>query len=64
MAILERLPIVAGAPPLVLEQLASSAQLCPLPAGVDVVVQGAPAHAFYAVVDGRVVLDDAIPDEC
>ena len=31
----------------------AAAQLCPLPPGVDVVVQGAPAHAFYAVVDGR-----------
>jgi MFS family permease len=57
VAILERLPIVAGAPPLVLEQLASAAQLCPLPEGVDVVVQGAPAHAFYAVVEGRVVVE-------
>ena len=36
--------------------LASAAQTCPLPPGVDVVVQGAPAHAFYAVVDGRVVV--------
>ena len=34
----------------------SAAQTCPLPPGVDVVVQGAPAHAFYAVVDGRVVV--------
>src|SRR4029078_12342717 len=31
-------------------------QFCPLPDGVDVVVQGAPAHAFYAVVDGSVVV--------
>ena len=30
--------------------------VCPLPAGVDVVVQGAPAHAFYAVEEGRVVV--------
>jgi CRP-like cAMP-binding protein len=43
-------------PQIVLEQLASAAQFCPLPPGVDVVVQGAPAHAFYAVVDGRVVV--------
>ena len=39
-----------------LEQLASASQICPLPPGVDVVVQGAPAHAFYAVIDGRVVV--------
>jgi CRP-like cAMP-binding protein len=30
--------------------------VCPLPAGVDVVVQGSPAHAFYAIVNGRVVI--------
>ena len=39
-----------------LEQLASASQFCPLPEGVDVVVQGAPAHAFYAVVDGSVIV--------
>jgi MFS family permease len=53
---LEGLPITVGLPQIVLEQLASAAQFCPLPAGVDVVVQGAPAHAFYAVVEGRVVV--------
>jgi MFS family permease len=56
VAVIELLPIAAGAPRFVLEQLASASQLCPLPPGVDVVVQGAPAHAFYAVVDGRVVV--------
>jgi MFS family permease len=56
VAVIERLPIVTGAPLLVLEQLASASQMCPLPAGVDIVVQGAPAHAFYAIVDGRVVI--------
>ena len=56
VAVLRRLPIVAGAPPAVLEQLASASQLCPLPPGVDIVVQGAPAHAFYAVIDGGVVV--------
>ncbi len=56
IAVLQRLPIVAGVPRLVLEQLASGSQVCPLPPGVDVVVQGAPAHAFYAVVDGSVVV--------
>jgi MFS family permease len=54
--ILEDLPVTAGVPQIVLEQLASAAQVCPLPPGVDVVVQGAPAHAFYAVVAGRVVV--------
>jgi CRP-like cAMP-binding protein len=43
-------------PRIALEQLAAAAQSCPLPPGVDVVVQGAPAHAFYAVADGRVVV--------
>ena len=54
MAIIERLPITQGSPQLVLEQLASSSQVCSLPAGVDVVVQGSPAHAFYAVEEGLV----------
>jgi predicted MFS family arabinose efflux permease len=56
LAIVEHLPITTGTPQLVLEQLASSSQLCPLPPGVDVVVQGSPAHAFYAIEDGRVVV--------
>jgi hypothetical protein len=54
--VLDGLPVTVGVPQIVLEQLASAAQFCPLPPGVDVVVQGAPAHAFYAVVDGRVVV--------
>jgi MFS family permease len=54
--VLQRLPVTVGAPQIVLEQLAAAAQFCPLPPGVDVVIQGAPAHAFYAVVDGRVVV--------
>jgi MFS family permease len=56
LAIIERLPITIGVPRLVLEQLASASQLCPLPPGVDVVAQGAPPRAFYAVVEGRVVV--------
>lgn len=56
LAILEQLPITDGTPQLVLEQLASASQLCPLPPGVDVVVEGTPAHAFYAVADGQVVV--------
>ncbi len=39
-----------------LEQLASASQTCPLPEGVDIVVQGAPAHAFYVVIDGSVLV--------
>jgi MFS family permease len=54
--VLETLPVTLGVQQLVLEQLAASAQFCPLPPGVDVVVQGAPAHAFYAVTEGRVVV--------
>ena len=56
LVIIEQLPVTVGVPQLVLEQLASASELCPLPSGVDIVVQGAPAHAFYAVVDGRVVV--------
>jgi MFS family permease len=54
--VLRHLPVTAGVPRIVLEQLAAAAQFCPLPPGVDVVVQGAPAHAFYAVAEGRVVV--------
>jgi MFS family permease len=54
--VLQGLSVTVGVPQIVLEQLAAAAQFCPLPPGVDVVVQGAPAHAFYAVVDGRVVV--------
>lgn len=54
--VLQGLPVTVGVPQIVLEQLAAAAQFCPLPPGVDVVVQGAPAHAFYAVADGRVVV--------
>jgi MFS family permease len=56
LAIIERLPITRGTPQLALEQLASASQVCPLPAGVDVVLQGRPAHAFYVVEEGRVVV--------
>ena len=54
--VLRGLPVTVGVPQIVLEQLASAAQFRPLPPGIDVVVQGAPAHAFYAVVEGRVVV--------
>jgi MFS family permease len=54
--VLQGLPVTVGVPQIVLEQLASAARFFPLPPGVDVVVQGAPAHAFYAVVEGRVVV--------
>jgi biotin carboxylase/MFS family permease len=56
LAIIERLPITLGTSQLVLEQLASSSLICPVPAGVDVVVQGSPAHAFYAIAEGAVVV--------
>lgn len=56
LGIVEHLPITQGTPRLVLEQLASASQVCPLPPGVDVVVQGTPAHAFYAIVEGEVVV--------
>ena len=54
--VLRGLPVTVGVPQIVLEQLASAAQFRSLPPGIDVVVQGAPAHAFYAVVEGRVVV--------
>jgi predicted MFS family arabinose efflux permease len=54
--VLRGLPVTVGVPQIVLEQLAAAGQFCPLPSGIDVVVQGAPAHAFYAVAEGRVVV--------
>lgn len=56
VAIIARVPLAQGAPQIVLEELAAAAQLCPLPPGVDVVVEGSPAHAFYVVVDGEVIV--------
>ena len=56
VAVIERLPIAAGLRESCSSSSPSASQLCPLPPGVDVVVQGAPAHAFYAVVDGSVVV--------
>jgi MFS family permease len=56
LAIIERLPITEGTPQLALEQLASASQVCPLPTGVDIVLQGHPAHAYYVVAEGRVVV--------
>ena len=56
LAVIEELPVTAGVTQLVLEKLASASQLRPLSAGVDVVVQGEAADAFYAVVSGRVVV--------
>lgn len=56
VAVLKRVPLMLGAPQIVLEQLAAASQIFPLPAGVDVVVQGAPAHAFYVVIDGNMIV--------
>jgi MFS family permease len=56
IAVLEELPVTIGVPRLVLERLASTADVYPVPPGVDVVVQGDPADAFYAVVEGRVLV--------
>ena len=57
LAIIEKVRLTQGVPHIVLEELAAAAQICPLPPGVDVVVQGAPAHAFYVVVEGEVVVE-------
>ena len=57
LAVIEKVPLAQGVPQIVLEELAAAAQICPLPPGVDVVVQGAPAHAFYVVVEGEVVVN-------
>jgi MFS family permease len=57
LAILDALPVTIGLPRVALEQLADAAQVCSLPAGVAVVRQGAPAHAFFAVIDGSLVVE-------
>jgi MFS family permease len=55
--VLEGLPVTVGVQQIVLEQLAATGQFLPdLPPGVDVIVQGMPAHSFYAVVAGRVLV--------
>ncbi|MGH3220278.1 MAG: cyclic nucleotide-binding domain-containing protein [Streptosporangiaceae bacterium] len=54
--VLHGLPVTVGVPQIVLEQLAAASRFLRLPAGVDVIVQGAPARSFYAVVDGRVLV--------
>jgi len=54
--VLQGLAVTVGVSQVVLEQLAATAQFCLLPSGIDVVVQGDPADAFYAVVDGLVVV--------
>jgi MFS family permease len=56
VAIFATLPLAAGAPRMVIEELAAASQVCPLPPGVDVVAQGAPAHAFYVVMSGQVLV--------
>lgn len=56
LTVLERMAVTRGAPRAVLEQLAAAAQEVALPAGVDVVVEGTPAHAYYAIVDGSVAV--------
>lgn len=50
------MPFADSAPPAVLEQLAGAARECSLPRGIDVIVQGAPAHAYYVIVDGGVLV--------
>ena len=57
VALISAVPLTRGVSQVVLEELAAAAQVCALPLGVDVVVQGAPAHAFYVVVDGEVVVE-------
>ena len=56
VAIVEGIPITQGLPRLTTERIASSSQVFEVPAGVDVVVQGAPAHALYGIVDGTVMV--------
>jgi carnosine synthase len=56
VGVIEGLPIAETLPLTIVERLASASQVCALPAGVDVVVQGAPAHALFAIVDGTAVV--------
>lgn len=54
--LIDGLAIAQALPRTFVERLASASQLCALPAGVDVVVQGAPAHALFAIVEGEAVV--------
>lgn len=56
LALLDPVPVLAGIPRPGLERLASAAVTCSLPEGVDVVLQGAPAHAFYVILHGEVAV--------
>ena len=56
IAVLDGMPITEGLPRLTTERIASSSQFFEVPGGVDVVVQGAPAHALYGIVDGTVTV--------
>ena len=56
VALIETLPFVAGATPLVIERLAAAARQCEIPAGIDVVALGAPAHALFVIVEGSVLV--------
>jgi biotin carboxylase/MFS family permease len=56
IAVLEGMPVTQGLPRMTTERIASSSQFVEVPAGVDVVVQGAPAHALYGIVDGTVMV--------
>jgi biotin carboxylase/predicted MFS family arabinose efflux permease len=56
VGVIEGLPIAEALPLTIVERLASASQVCALPGGVDVVVQGAPAHALFAIVDGTAVV--------
>ena len=56
--VLSRLGIFDGASTAVLERVASSIRVEPLPAGTDVVRQGEPADDLYIVRTGRLVIVD------
>ena len=56
VAVLEGLPMARELPRLITERIASASQIFEVPDGVDVVVQGAPAHALYGVLDGTLIV--------
>ena len=56
VAVLEGLPMARELPRLITERIASASQIFEVPDGVDVVAQGAPAHALYGVLDGTLIV--------
>jgi len=54
--LLERVPLFAGLPKRELKRIAGLADVIDVPAGSDLIVEGAPGHEFFILVEGTVVV--------